>query len=105
LEDKILKGKGLTIASGDTLFSENLRIEKVSGRIVYFADISDQNDGKAISFPLESRKTDVFHFENLDHDFPNRIIYEFHSDTLLEITVENAPKTTGFKLKLKKTSE
>jgi len=103
-EDKLL-GTGMNIEYGDTIIREFLRIAKKENQTVYYAKPLDQNRGKWISFPLQKRKNHEFHFENRGHDFPNKIIYNILSDSLVTINVENTKSDIGFELNMKKISK
>jgi hypothetical protein len=63
------------IENGDTVFSEFVLLKQIDGIINYIVTVSDQNSQQAINFKLVSTQNGVFVFENLEHDFPQRIVY------------------------------
>ncbi len=81
-----LIGMSRTIRQGKTVAYEFMRIaEDSDGRLAFFA----QPSGKPpASFPVRSiSNTDVV-FENLDHEFPQRIIYRLAASTQLQASIE-----------------
>jgi hypothetical protein len=59
----------------DTVLIEKMRITMENKKLVLYAQVVGQNDGKEIRFP-ESDKT-RFLFVNNTHDFPKSIYYHF----------------------------
>lgn len=86
---------GSTTASRDsTLEIEFLRIhEGKRGSLNYIASPSGQ---KTTSFSLVSYSSNELVFENLKHDFPQRIIYKRDGDSLLTARVEGLHKGKEF---------
>lgn len=101
IDDSTLSGKGYSLRDRDTVFSEVLRLNLRNGKITYLAKDPDQNRGAAVPFGLEKATRNKFIFENLEHDYPNRITYEFEKDSLLKIRLETAKgtKVTAFYLR------
>jgi hypothetical protein len=74
-------GVNRSIAGDETLFFEYLRIQQADdGTLIYLAAPLGRHP--ATSFRLVESTTDRFVFENPDHDFPQRIIYERAGDSL-----------------------
>lgn len=94
-------GKGYTIEGDDTLFTEYLRIAGHDSW-TYYARVEEQNDGREIPFRLVNNDPDKLIFENMNHDFPNRIIYQKKSENSLEVTVSSATGERSFHLSMKK---
>lgn len=67
-----------SFGSGNT-FVEYLRIEKSKDTIIYKASPRGK---EPTSFYLKAVETHSVVFENLDHDFPQRIMYSLIGDTL-----------------------
>jgi len=67
------------VAQGRETFFEYLRIEDRGGELVYIA--SPKGSG-AIEFPLVEIRDGVVVFENLEHDYPQRIIYRREGDSV-----------------------
>lgn len=73
-------GMNRTVAGGKTVFFEYLRIEKTPDGIIYWA--SPKGRAPATPFKLIERGDQRAVFENPDHDFPQRIVYERNGDQL-----------------------
>jgi hypothetical protein len=71
-----LAGKAYRIKNDkDTVLIENMRITLENKKLVLYAQVIGQNEGKEIRFQ-ESDKT-KFLFVNNTHDFPKSIYYKF----------------------------
>jgi hypothetical protein len=75
----VMLGLHRDVAPGKKAFFEYLRIEDREGALVYVA--SPKGAG-ATEFVLVALEKDGVVFENLEHDFPQRIIYRRHEDRL-----------------------
>ena len=86
--DSILSATSMDTKGGkDTLRYEDITIEQRGQDVFYIPVVKDQNGGKLVEFKMETSntaKTDgqVIKFENLEHDFPQRIMYQLRGDTL-----------------------
>ena len=79
-------GVGRTVRNGETIDHEFLQIRRnAEGKIVYVALPSGQAE---TSFVLTSAGENSFTFENLEHDFPQRIIYRALPDGGLLVRIE-----------------
>ncbi len=72
-----LSGMSYRIKGNDTIVFERVRIAGSGSEINYLATVKNQNEGKEVPFRLISEKDQTFIFENLAHDFPQRVIYQF----------------------------
>lgn len=70
--------------SGKTFF-EFLRISQTDQGIIYYASPKGR---EATEFKLKDMSNYKVTFENLDHDFPQRIIYTLKNDTTLISRIE-----------------
>lgn len=75
----MLLGVSRTVAGGKTVEYEFLQIQDRPEGLVYTARPSGQAEA---SFTASSRTADEIVFENLAHDFPQRIRYRRGADTL-----------------------
>lgn len=73
--DTVLIGKSYVATVEDTVLMETIQIVQTSETIYYIPTVFDQNDGKPVKFKLKSSDPEQLIFENLDHDFPQRIYY------------------------------
>lgn len=88
-----MNGKGATITpDGDTLFKETLKIELVEGTPYYVATVPE-NPGPVLFKLVESSETHCV-FENLDHDFPQRIEYKLETNSTLFVKLEGVENGT-----------
>ncbi len=78
-------GMSRTVANGKTVEYEFLRIAGVNGRLAYIARPSGQAEA---TFPLKSLEAGVVVFEDLAHDFPQRIIYRRQDDGSMTARIE-----------------
>lgn len=103
----ILEGKSIQInpESGDVLILEELRIQKKGKKIFYQAEVPNQNKGKSIYFHLTLQDSNSFTFENLTHDYPQIIHYEFSNEEEMSVTLSapsNKKSTNQQTLKFRK---
>lgn len=74
-DDSTLSGRAYSIIISDTVWSERIAIEERSGDLFYVPTVSDQNNGRPVTFILTSSSEGKLVFENPQHDFPQRITY------------------------------
>jgi len=75
--DKILKGKSYRFnAKGDSVLTETLQIRTIEKDVFYCSTVANQNEGEEVCFKLISTKDQIYIFENVAHDFPQRIVYQ-----------------------------
>lgn len=80
LSDDVMQGRSFTIVEGDTAFSETMRIQQFETDVYYIVKVS--HNEYLISFKLIEKGAKDVTFENLEHDFPNRIFYSLKGDDL-----------------------
>lgn len=86
IEDETeLIGKSFRIDNSAEVVSEVLYLKKYGDQWAYIAVPEGQN---ITLFALVQFTPKKFIFENLEHDFPQRIIYEFHKDGKLTSAIE-----------------
>lgn len=88
--DTLLSGVSFGLRDGQTLVLEKLGIQQHGSRIIYQATVLEQNKGATINFQLNPFVDSLFSFENLEHDFPQKIQYRFINADELEVGVLNA---------------
>jgi hypothetical protein len=81
-----LMGVGRTMRGEKTVFYEFLRIEVTPDGITYFA--SPRGRDPATPFRMTEMTDSKVVFENLQHDFPNRVIYQKEKDGTLSARIE-----------------
>ncbi|HEX5743291.1 MAG TPA: DUF6265 family protein [Flavobacteriaceae bacterium] len=92
-KNQLLIGKSYFIKNLDTVYFEELKIEKVrehnKENIYYQALVSNQNKGQPIRFKLISKlNADTLRFENKLHDFPQYIVYQKPKNDTLKTFIE-----------------
>ncbi|HEY5610797.1 MAG TPA: DUF6265 family protein [Thermoanaerobaculia bacterium] len=80
-----LLGVSRTVKKGKTVAHEFMQIRDVDGRIYFIANPSGQNEARFLLAKLEGTRAI---FENLDHDFPQRILYALNEDGSLVGRIE-----------------
>lgn len=73
----ILEGKSYRInAKGDSVLTETLQIRNTGKDTFYCSTVVNQNEGNEVCFKLISAKGRIYVFENQEHDFPQKIVYQ-----------------------------
>ncbi len=80
-------GSSYKIKDGKKVVSENLTLRSSEKSVIYTATVLNQNQGKGIEFTLNQINENIFSFENLNHDFPKKIIYEKITDRHIYVQV------------------
>jgi hypothetical protein len=100
LNDNSLKGFSYKLTGEQMTISEYLDISRINEEITYTATVLNQNQGKGINFKLT--KTDsAFIFENPNHSFPKKILYQKLNDTEIFVHVSDGNQK-GFAYKMHK---
>lgn len=81
-----LTGNAYFISKGELYNPEKLTIEKGDEGVFYIAEVS-HNSGP-VSFRMSSANDNIFVFENPEHDFPKKIIYEKINENELTAVIE-----------------
>lgn len=88
-------GVGRTVKGGKTVDFEFLRIEQRLDGVYYVAKPKANKDETA--FKLKTAEGGTYVFENLEHDFPQRIIYNLNGNSIAaRIEGTENGKTLGF---------
>lgn len=85
INDSELMAKSFTIENADTSISETIHLKKFSDNWAYVAIPINQS---ITLFSLTDFTNKKFIFENKEHDFPQRISYEFHKDGKMTASIE-----------------
>lgn len=90
VSDSLYTGIGYVVKDGDTIVYESIKLKYADGKLCYAPTVLNQNDGKEVLFPLKEyvEAEKKFVFENLLHDYPQRIIYHFTDDKNLTARIE-----------------
>jgi hypothetical protein len=97
-EDSSLKGHSYTLVNSDTILREHMYIEQRDNGIFYVVNVRHNDGPVAFKFIECTSKGCVF--ENLEHDFPTRIVYANTIGDMLLSRIEgmrdNQPDTSRF---------
>jgi hypothetical protein len=85
----MMTGMGRTLKNGDTIFFDFFRIENRKRGIFYVAQPKGQ---PPTDFELVSSDPNKLVFENLQHDFPKRVIYMREANGNVTARVEGTPE-------------
>lgn len=86
LKDNKMLGVGGAFSDKDTLFAEKITIEKINSELYYIATVPGNK--KPVAFKLIRSENTSATFENLEHDFPQRVIYTQNADGSLYACIE-----------------
>lgn len=90
----LMLGTSRTLKAGKTVFHEFIRIEPVEGTLTYTPRVGSME--KPVVFKLIKQADGEVVFENLSHDFPQRVIYRRVLDGLAaRVEGERAGKLRG----------
>jgi hypothetical protein len=85
-----LLGVNRTVRGGRTVAYEFLRIRRLDdGRLAYVALPSGQRE---TTFPLLTATERAVVFENLEHDFPQRVVYALDDGNVLRARIEGTSR-------------
>ena len=82
------QNKGFIINKKDTIITEQVALRKTADGIFYTSTVEGQNNKQPVSFKLSSINNNIFIFENPEHDFPKRIVYEFTGNKTLHAYID-----------------
>jgi hypothetical protein len=82
-------GLGRTVKDGKTTSFEFMQFREENGSLVF---LPQPQGGARVSFPLKDSFVEKLTFENKEHDFPQRVIYERKGPGLLLAAVEGTYK-------------
>ena len=75
INDTLLQGGSYKIKEHDTIFLERVSL-KLTPDGIFYVPVVEENNMQPVNFKLTSHNNNSFLFENPEHDFPKRVIYE-----------------------------
>ncbi|MCH5597584.1 DUF6265 family protein [Niabella ginsengisoli] len=103
VNDSTYAAESFIIVKNDTVFYETMHLEQRAGSVYCIINAKEQNKNEAVSFKLTSSEPDILVFENPQHDFPTKIVYnKIGEDSLFaEIsgTINGKERKEGFPFK------
>jgi hypothetical protein len=94
--DSLLRSHSFRIKNNDTIPEETIELIFSNGNLRYIPTVINQNQGKPVIFTLMKINNKRFVFENLSHDFPQRIIYNLKKQDSLLVII-NGKTSKGYK--------
>jgi hypothetical protein len=88
--DDQLLGRSFKIKNNDTLVLENVTLSLQGNDIFFTPVVREQNNQQPVPFKLISCDKNRYVFENKEHDFPQRVIYELVSTTSVHARIEGS---------------
>jgi len=86
VSEKELNGKSYVIIENDTTVFEELTLLQKNDSLFYIAKVKGHNEDSPVCFSLKSLNKEKMEFENLQHDFPQKISYQnIQNDSLIAI--------------------
>ena len=94
MNDEYLQNRGFMVRGTDTIITERVALKNAKEGIFYTSTVENENNKEPISFKLTSGKNNIFVFENPQHDFPKRIVYELISADSLHAYIDDGAAGT-----------
>jgi uncharacterized protein YciI len=88
-----LRGVGYSMKNGLPSITEYLEIRKEGSTVFLIATVPNQNNGESIRFKL-TQDGAKFSFENPDHDFPKKIVYDRLDQDNLQVSLSGKAAMT-----------
>jgi hypothetical protein len=73
---KKYSGNSFMTIESETVFSETMSLEIRENQLCYVVSVKNQNNNQAVVFKYKEVIDNEFRFENLQHDYPQRIVYK-----------------------------
>ena len=87
VNDTLFTGQSYFIKGSDTLSSETISLQQHDTSVFYVPLVEGQNDNKPIFFKLTYSDGTNAVFENPEHDFPQKIVYQLKENDSLIATI------------------
>ena len=92
IDKNYIQSRGFYIKGRDTITTEKVSLKNTNDGIYYISTVEDQNKKLPISFKFTSVLNNTFIFENPEHDFPKRIVYEFIGNDSMHAYIDAGSK-------------
>lgn len=89
IDSVTMEGRMYKVQGSDTLIMENIRLAEEDGILIYQASPQKQGEQGRVSFRLTKKEHNTYVFENPEHDFPRRIIYQFTATDALHAWIDD----------------
>jgi hypothetical protein len=98
INDKELRGQDFEVKGKDTVLQEQVQLIQKDNKIFYIPTVKNVNGAKPVPFEMIESKNNKFVFSNPQHDFPQRIIYEFVATDSLHAWIEGRNNGSALKI-------
>lgn len=93
VNDSVMHGESYFVVGGkDTVFAETVSLTSEGGKLAYTVTVPGQNGDKPVRFDLTSSSESQLVFENPQHDFPNKIVYNKITNDSLTAEISGTQK-------------
>jgi hypothetical protein len=93
MDESYLQNRGYFIKGADTVVTEKVALTRNDKGIYYTSTVEDQNNKQPIAFRLTRNENNMFVFENPQHDFPKRIVYNIVTADSLHAYIDDGTET------------
>jgi len=97
INDNYLQSKGYIIKGTDTIINETVALTHKDDAVFYTSTVANQNDQQPVAFKMTKAGNNTFVFENPQHDFPKRIVYQLVSSDSLHAFIDDGVDGSGRK--------
>ncbi len=80
--------KTYRIIAQDTVLLESIQLAKTGAAINYISTVTGQNGSKPVKITMTSSTNNRYVFENSNHDFPKRIVYDLLSKDIIHAWID-----------------
>jgi hypothetical protein len=87
INDSTFTATSFFIIDKDTVHSESIELTQLKDELIYRPTVNGQNNDEPVDFKLSSESENTFTFENLKHDYPQKIVYKKVNETNLVATI------------------
>lgn len=88
INDTLMKGGSYKIKEHDTVYLERISL-KHTGDGIFYVPVVEENNMQPVNFKLTCYNNNSFVFENPEHDFPKRVIYELVSSDSMHAYIDD----------------
>lgn len=88
VNDYSIRGISYRVNGNDTIVDERVELRKTKEGVLYTPVVTGQNAGKPVTFKQTVAMGNLFVFENPQHDFPKRVVYEIVSNEIMRAWID-----------------
>ena len=91
-DDSTLLGKSYKLNGSDTILLEEVQLIRKGVSIFYIPIVRSPNNEQPVVFTLVKTDNETYIFDNPEHDFPQRVIYQLPKNEQLHAWIEGMDK-------------